>query len=77
MQVKLFIYLPNYQNIMNKGVVKFFNFKKGFGFIVGENGEEVFVHVSGLIDEVKEDDKVAFDITDTKKGPTAINVKRI
>jgi cold shock protein len=61
---------------MNKGVVKFFNEAKGFGFIVDSNtNEEIFVHVSGLVDNIREGDTVTFDTEQGKKGPTATNVK--
>ncbi|MGB4671696.1 MAG: cold-shock protein [Bacteroidaceae bacterium] len=61
---------------MNKGVVKFFNETKGFGFIKDENSsEEYFVHVSGLIDSVNENDEVVFDLTEGRKGLNAVNVK--
>jgi len=61
---------------MAKGTVKFFNDSKGFGFIVDEEtGKEVFVHVSGLVDEVKENDEVTFDVADGRKGPNAVDVK--
>lgn len=61
---------------MKKGTVKFFNESKGFGFIVDEEtGSEVFVHVSGLVDEIKENDEVTYDITDGRKGPNAVDVK--
>lgn len=61
---------------MEKGTVKFFNQTKGFGFIkVDSNGSEIFVHVSGLKDQVRENDKVVFEIKDGKKGPNAINVR--
>jgi CspA family cold shock protein len=61
---------------MNKGVVKFFNEAKGFGFIVDSNtNEEIFVHVSGLVDNIREGDTVTFDTDQGKKGPTATNVK--
>jgi len=63
---------------MSTGKVKFFNESKGFGFIVDdESGEEIFVHISGLIDEVKEDEKVSFDVQDGKRGLNAVNVKLI
>ena len=63
---------------MNKGKVKFFNESKGFGFILDESkNEEIFVHSSGLIDVIKEDDVVEFEITEGKKGPNATNVKVI
>jgi len=60
---------------MNLGVVKFFDETKGFGFIKGENGEEVFVHVSGLISEIHDNDEVRYDTQMGKKGVNAINVK--
>ncbi len=61
---------------MAKGTVKFFNESKGFGFIVDqENGNELFVHVSGLIDEIKENDEVTYDVADGRKGPNAVDVK--
>ena len=61
---------------MKKGTVKFFNDSKGFGFIVDtETNEEYFVHVSGLIDEVKEDDAVEFELKEGKKGMNAVDVK--
>jgi CspA family cold shock protein len=60
---------------MNKGTVKFFNDAKGFGFIEEEGtGKEHFVHVSGLIDEIRDGDKVEFDLTEGKKGLNAVNV---
>ncbi len=63
---------------MNKGTVKFFNDSKGFGFITEEgSGKEHFVHISGLIDEVREGDNVEFDLTEGKKGLNAVNVKVI
>ncbi len=60
---------------MEKGTVKFFNDAKGFGFIKSESGKEVFVHSSGLVDKIRENDNVTFDITEGKKGPSAVNVK--
>lgn len=63
---------------MSTGTVKFFNDSKGFGFITEEgSGKEHFVHISGLIDEVREGDQVEFDLTEGKKGLNAINVKVI
>ena len=60
---------------MKKGTVKFFNETKGFCFIKAENGEEIFVHVSALNTEIKENDEVTFDVETGRKGLNAINVK--
>ena len=61
---------------MSKGTVKFFNETKGFGFIKeDESDNEHFVHVSGLIDEVREGDEVEFDLKEGRKGMNAVNVK--
>lgn len=63
-------------NIMNKGTVKFFNETKGFGFIKDtETEKEYFVHVSGLIDKIRENDEVTFELKEGKKGLNAVNVK--
>ncbi|MES2520780.1 MAG: cold-shock protein [Bacteroidota bacterium] len=63
---------------MQEGTVKFFNITKGFGFISPANGgADVFVHISGLYDELKEGDRVTFEVQDGKKGPNAVNVKVI
>ena len=60
---------------MKNGVVKFFNETKGFGFIKEENGQEIFVHVSGLTEDIRENDNVTFDTQEGKKGLNAVNVK--
>lgn len=61
---------------MKKGTVKFFNETKGFGFITdGDTNEEYFVHVSGLIDEIRENDEVEFELSEGRKGLNAVNVK--
>ncbi len=63
---------------MKKGTVKFFNETKGFGFIKPEDGSaDVFVHVSGLNNEIRENDNVTFDVQDGKKGPNAVNVSLV
>jgi cold shock protein len=63
---------------MNSGTVKFFNEAKGFGFIKeDETNKEYFVHVTGLIDEVRENDEVTFDLKEGKKGLNAVNVKLV
>lgn len=61
---------------MGKGTVKFFNESKGFGFITEESSDkDHFVHVSGLIDEIREGDEVEFDLQEGRKGLNAVNVK--
>jgi len=63
---------------MNTGTVKFFNEDKGFGFIVEDETEnEIFVHVSGLEDDIEKNDKVSFETTEGKKGLNAVSVRRV
>lgn len=66
---------------MNKGTVKWFNNQKGYGFISDENGNDVFVHYSGLnmdgYKSLEEGQSVEFEITDSPKGPQATNVTRL
>jgi CspA family cold shock protein len=63
---------------MLQGTVKFFNESKGFGFITEEGTKkEHFVHISGLIDEIKEGDEVEFELKEGKKGLNAVNVRVI
>jgi CspA family cold shock protein len=58
------------------GTVKFYNEKKGFGFIkMDGSGKEIIVHSSGLIDAINENDKVTFDIKEVKKVPYAVNLR--
>ncbi len=74
------IILINNNTMDNKttGTVKFFNSEKGFGFIKhDDSSKETFVHASGLIDEIKENDKVEFDLQNGQKGMNAVNVKLI
>ncbi|MFN0050134.1 MAG: cold-shock protein [Cytophagales bacterium] len=61
---------------MKEGKVKFFNETKGFGF-VKESGsdKEYFVHVSGLVDRIRENDDVTFELKEGKKGLNAVNVR--
>jgi CspA family cold shock protein len=64
--------------MQKEGTVKFFNNQKGFGFISqNDNRNEIFVHVTGLIDEIRENDQVEYDVQEGKKGLNAINVKVI
>ncbi len=61
---------------MKKGKVKFFNMSKGYGFILDEEtGQDIFVHVSGLKQDVREGDVVTFDVSQGKKGLNAVNVR--
>lgn len=63
---------------MNTGKVKFFNKIKGFGFIKdNEDGNEYFVHVSGLIDQINENDEVSYELQEGRKGLNAVNVKKV
>jgi CspA family cold shock protein len=61
------------------GTVKFFNEKKGFGFISGEDGKDVFVHMSALEEgtTLHDNDAVTFEVEQGDKGPRAINVKKV
>jgi len=63
---------------MQEGTVKFFNVTKGFGFITPSNGgQDIFVHTSGLVNDVRENDSVTFDVEQGKKGLNAVNVRVI
>ena len=74
----LYLHLANNYKInkMNNGTVKFFNNSKGFGFIKDNNSStEYFVHSTGLIDSINENDEVTFDLKQGNKGLNAVNVK--
>lgn len=60
---------------MKNGTVKFFNSEKGFGFIKEDNGNEIFVHSTGLKEDIKENDQVTFNVIDGKKGKNAVDVQ--
>jgi CspA family cold shock protein len=69
-------YLSLVKLTMQKGKIKFFNETKGFGFITPDaGGEDVFVHSTGLIDKVRENDTVTYEVQQGKKGLNAVNVK--
>ncbi len=61
---------------MKEGTVKFFNNAKGFGFIkINDSEEDVFVHSTNLIDEIKENDQVTFEVEKGEKGLSAVKVR--
>ncbi|MBC9812756.1 cold shock domain-containing protein [Crocinitomicaceae bacterium CZZ-1] len=63
---------------MQEGTVKFFNETKGFGFINdAASGKDIFVHVSGLVNKIQENDQVSYDVEESPKGLNAVNVKVI
>lgn len=63
---------------MNTGKIKFYNSQKGFGFIKDNNSDnEYFVHATGLLEDIRENDEVVFELTNGKKGLNAINVKLV
>lgn len=66
----------NKVNTMKEGTVKFFNNAKGFGFInVKDSDEDIFVHSTNLIDDIKENDQVTFDVEQGEKGLSAVKVR--
>lgn len=63
---------------MKKGIVKFFNEEKGFGFIQQEDSDkDVFVHKTGLIDRIRENDQVEFEVENGQRGLNAVDVRVI
>lgn len=65
-------------NPFRKGKVSFFDTSKGYGFILDtDNQEKYFVHVSGLIDQIAENDKVSFELEQGQKGLNAVRVKKV
>ena len=65
-------------NTMKEGTVKFFNNAKGFGFIkMNDSDEEIFVHSTNLIDNIREDDKVKFEVEKGEKGLSAVKVSLV
>jgi CspA family cold shock protein len=82
---KLLVSLQEYQTVFYfqfyktmQGTVKFFNEAKGFGFITPSNGgADIFVHSSGLVDKIRENDKVEYEEERGKKGMNAVKVKKV
>ncbi len=69
---------PDPGELVRKGKVTFFNESKGYGFIVDQQTQQsVFVHINGLVDSIKENDKVTFEVEMGQKGPTAVKVKKV
>lgn len=67
---------PDTSEVIRKGIVSFFNDSKGYGFIKDISTQEsIFVHINGLVDSIKENNKVTFEIIKGPKGPNAVNVK--
>ncbi|NQY06276.1 MAG: cold shock domain-containing protein [Flavobacteriaceae bacterium] len=65
-------------NSKQEGTVKFFNSSKGFGFITdNDSKKDIFVHISGLVDDIRDGDHVMFETVNGKKGLNAINVALI
>ena len=64
---------------MAEGTVKFFNTKKGFGFIAGDDGKEYFIHITGLEqgERINEGDKVSFEVVKGDRGPKAEKVRKV
>ncbi|GAA0711003.1 cold-shock protein [Aquimarina litoralis] len=70
--------INNNYKVMKEGTVKFFNTAKGFGFIkLKDSDEDIFVHQSGIIDEIRENDNVKFTMERGQKGMNAVNVELI
>ena len=60
-----------------EGTVKFFNPKKGYGFITGEDGKDYFVHITALGEQkLDENDKVSFEVSQGERGELAVNVQK-
>lgn len=65
----------SHNKTLKEGKVKFFNKSKGFGFIQNKEGNDIFVHISGLVDKIRDNDRVTYEVEKGKKGLNAINVR--
>lgn len=66
------------QVVQNKGVVKYFNVDKGYGFINDQSsGKDVFFHLNSLVHQVQSNDRVTYEIVKGKKGPEAVNITKL
>ncbi|KHO13746.1 csp2 protein product [Latilactobacillus curvatus] len=81
MQQKTYIDMYQEEIIMNNGTVKWFNADKGFGFITGEDGKDVFAHFSAIQGDgyksLDEGQAVSFDVEDSDRGPQATNIVKL
>ncbi len=61
-----------------KGTIKWYNTRKGYGFILGEDGKDIFLHRTAVPDDMRlnEGDKVEYEIEDSERGPKAVNIKK-
>ena len=72
------LFSSNTETSRNEGTVKFFDYGKGFGFItVTDSDEEIFVHKNNLKTKIRQGNTVTFDIKPSKKGPVAVNVRKV
>ena len=79
--IVMYVFIENGGTEMSKGTVKWFNNQKGYGFISDEEGKDVFVHFSALnmdgFKELKDGERVEFEVVEGEKGPQAANVVRL
>lgn len=72
------IFNSKQEKITREGIVKFYNETRGFGFItIKDTEEDIFVHATNLVEKIRENDNVQFNVEQGKKGPSAVNVRKI